>query len=127
VHICLPTPQVNNCYNPLVGKVTGALSTIITPSNITGCIPQAAFYPLFTQFIARYPSIQVSTQKGRHSRGEVHVLLVAESTQQACHPRLHSSLPSRGPLPFCWHRQLPLASVLFHVQSQDVLQRPLQR
>jgi hypothetical protein len=49
----LPSPaQVNNCYNPLVGKVTGNLAGVIRPVNITGCIPQAAFYPLFRQWVA---------------------------------------------------------------------------
>ncbi|KAJ9526088.1 hypothetical protein QJQ45_009538 [Haematococcus lacustris] len=42
----------NNCYNPLVGKVTGNLADVITPVVITGCVPQASFYTLFRQWSA---------------------------------------------------------------------------
>ncbi|KAJ9525687.1 hypothetical protein QJQ45_003506 [Haematococcus lacustris] len=44
--IALPN---NNCYNPLVGKITGNLVDVITPVVITGCVPQASFYTLFRQ------------------------------------------------------------------------------
>lgn len=42
---------INNCYNPLVGKVTGNLAGVITPVVINGCIPQAQFYPLLKQWL----------------------------------------------------------------------------
>ncbi|KAL6764059.1 patched [Haematococcus lacustris] len=42
----------NNCYNPLVGKITGNLVDVITPVVITGCVPQASFYTLFRQWSA---------------------------------------------------------------------------
>ncbi len=38
-----------NCYNPLVGKVTGNLQGVITPVTINGCVPQAQFYSLLNQ------------------------------------------------------------------------------
>jgi hypothetical protein len=44
--------QVNNCYNPLVGKVTGNLASVITPQPVTGCVGAADFYPLLDQWMA---------------------------------------------------------------------------
>ena len=45
--------QTGNCYNPLYQRASGNLAAIVNPSQgaqqITGCIPQAQFYPLLTQ------------------------------------------------------------------------------